>query len=168
MSASVMQSLPGHRLGVLLVLIAAVTSGCAAFPMGQGDDKAAADRAYEAGHYRLAATRYERYLETAPRDPHAWYRLGNARVELDRLRAAEAAFYQALDADPAMARARHNLGLVQLRLAWRSLVEAHSGLPADAARDERTTALAACLLRGLQTWQGAGHCPQRTETEDKP
>ncbi|MFB4204943.1 tetratricopeptide repeat protein [Arhodomonas sp. KWT2] len=168
MSASVRHPLPGRRLGVLLVLIAAVATGCTALPVGQGGDKAAADRAYDAGRYRDAASRYQHYLESAPRDPHAWYRLGNARVELGRLRPAETAFYRALDADPAMARARHNLGLVQLRLAWRSLVEAHSRLPADAARDKRTAALAACLLQGLGTWQGPGQCPQRTDNEDEP
>lgn len=136
-------------LGVAVVL--AATSGCAALRPAEAPalrERAAA--AYAAGELEAAVAAYRGYLEMAPRDPHAWYRLGNALARLGRLREAESAYYRSLSLDPGLPRARHNLGLVQMQLGWRSLLEARRHLPDvdNAARD--TMRYLACVMQVLQ------------------
>ncbi|WP_440995391.1 tetratricopeptide repeat protein [Arhodomonas sp. SL1] len=156
----------GIARAVTFALLAPVLlAGCATLTAGPGRE--AADAAYEANQWRSAARGYQRYLERAPRDPHAWYRLGNARTELGELPAAERAYQAALETAPELARARHNLGLVQLRMAVENLLGAREGLPADARREARTRRLATCLLEGLERGTLPSACPNGNEGNEE-
>ncbi|WP_435101243.1 tetratricopeptide repeat protein [Arhodomonas sp. AD133] len=153
----------------LLAAMAMLIGGCAGLPLQMSDAaavKARANGAYQSERWGAAARDYRRYVESVPSDPHAWYRLGNAEARLGELRAAEAAYYAALEADPELARARHNLGLVQIRLAWRALAGARRDLPADDRAGRETRRLLTCLRELFMAGPDAeGECPAPDPTE---
>ena len=74
-----------------------------------------------------------------------WFEIANVYAELGDLPEAEAAYRQslALGMDP---RARHNLGLVQVRMGMEALGSAREALPPDPATQARTRAYLQTLL----------------------
>ncbi|MGD8428784.1 MAG: tetratricopeptide repeat protein [Ectothiorhodospiraceae bacterium] len=159
----------GRWLPVLLLCLSLLgsLSGCATVDSYSRDvlgQRAAA--AYDAGRFDDAATGYRLYLKHFPDDARAWYRLGNSYAELDRLRDAEAAYYRALKIDGTLARARHNLGLVHMQLAWKNLLEARRSLPeADQAAAE-TMQYLGCLMETFMGYPDPELC-QGSEPETK-
>lgn len=111
------------------LLLTALLAGCAALPAHREPLQERADRAYREGRWEEAARLY-RALITGTPGAGPWFRLGNAYVELDRLEAAEDAYRWALALGDHPA-ARHNLGLLRLRLGLRDLRRARAGLPPD-------------------------------------
>lgn len=133
-----------------LVLLMALLAGCAGLgPVPAVDLAAEADAAYAAGDYARAAQAYERLAQQSEADATVWYRLGNSRAELDQPEAAITAYRQALRLQPEHARARHNLGLVHLRLGVSELLEARRHLPEVDPAAEATVRYLACTLETL-------------------
>lgn len=117
-----------------------------------------AEAAYRSADWSRAVHSYREYLDKVPADPQAWYRMANAYVRLDRLHQAEAAYYQALDLDPELAQARHNLALVHLQLAWNELLQARRQLPPDEPAASQTQRYLACLLQTLKGQAQPAQC----------
>lgn len=74
-----------------------------------------------------------------------WFEIANLYAELGELEDAEAAYRQSLALGMDQ-RARHNLGLVQVRMGMQSLASAREGLPADPANQANTRAYLQRLL----------------------
>lgn len=118
--------------------------------------KAAADSAYDAKNYRLAADLYEVLLKQGV-SPAVYYNLANAYYRLGELPRAVLSYERSLKYDPANADARYNLAVVQSKLAVRSdtsssmffvvwtknLIATHS---VDFWADAAVVAFALCLL----------------------
>ena len=92
---------------------------------------------YEAQRWNEACIAFERGLALDPRQPSAWYRLGNAREELGQNDLAVAdCFEKSVGLDPSHAQAWNNLGNVQQRLgrteqamgSYRNALQADPGL----------------------------------------
>ncbi|MBA1147217.1 tetratricopeptide repeat protein [Ectothiorhodospiraceae bacterium WFHF3C12] len=132
---------------IALCLLALGAAGCASLPGAATDDiRARAEAAYEADEFAAAARGYGKYLEHRPGDARAWYRLGYAQAQLGRLEAAEASLRRALALDPEMARARHNLGLVQIQLGVSAILSARRSLPEVDRAAAQTMQYLACLM----------------------
>ena len=117
----------------LLILMVSVTGGCAGKNTIHEHDHQAAYQAYQAGDYELAAERFERLVEAAPKDPELWFRLGNAHAKAKHPQEAVNAYENALLRDPELAKAWYNMGLVQLQTALKTFVEMEKYVPADSS-----------------------------------
>lgn len=129
------------RLPVLIALL--LLCGCATLGSPQLREHAA--QAYAAGDYEAAATAYESLTRQSD-EAEDWYRLGNVYAQLDRPEDAAAAWRSALERDPGHARARHNLGLVYLRLGVGNLLGARLALPEVDAAAAATMRYLACIM----------------------
>jgi Flp pilus assembly protein TadD len=127
MAAGIMKRLlavPGLALAIL-------ASGCQPAAVRPGsatlEDVVAlrqqAEQAYAAEDWPAAEKAYHRLTETVPQDAENWFRLGNVYARLGRHQEAIALYREALVRDPAHARAWHNLGMTQLRVATGTFVE---------------------------------------------
>ena len=143
------------RLAALL--LAALLSGCAADatrPDADGDlfqQQRRAAALYQKKQYRQALDLYLDLSQRAPRDALVWFRLGNVYARLNRPDDAVAAYRHALTLNPAMPRAWHNMGVIQLRQAANTYTEMATHLePADPLHAEAVEK-AAVLLKLLET-----------------
>ncbi|MBI2993315.1 MAG: hypothetical protein HYY48_03965 [Gammaproteobacteria bacterium] len=82
-----------------------------------------ANAAYAAEDWETAEGAYRDLTERVPGEAENWFRLGNIYVHKDRLFDAMALYREALLHDARHARAWHNLGLTQLRMATHTFVE---------------------------------------------
>jgi tetratricopeptide (TPR) repeat protein len=119
--------------------LAVLCAGCAA---GGGNDEAApldpdadlitinrqAEFAYENGESAKAEALYKSLVRRMPNDGETWFRLGNLYARNNLAEQAANAYQKALMANNADARAWHNLGVVRLRQAWASMLQAHDYL----------------------------------------
>lgn len=85
-----------------------------------------AQLAYEGGENAKAEALYRSLARRMPNDAETWLRLGNLYARSNRPDEAAAAYQRALMADNAEARAWHNLGVVRLRQAWASMIQAQA------------------------------------------
>jgi tetratricopeptide (TPR) repeat protein len=120
-------------------LVVALCAGCAA---GSRSDEAApldpdadlitinreAELAYESGESAKAEALYKSLVRRMPNDGETWFRLGNLYARNNLADQAANAYQKALMANNADARAWHNLGVVRLRQAWASMIQAHDHL----------------------------------------
>jgi len=139
----------GRPVGLLglALLLSLAAAGCASLSLTPLQDlKGQADQAYEAGDYAAAADQYRRYLDRRSDDASAWFRFGYAEAQTGRLVAAEHALRKALALDPNMARARHNLGMVQIQLGVKAILSARRNLPDVDQTAARTMQYLACLM----------------------
>lgn len=93
---------------------------------GQVDHATLAHRAsdaYARQDWAESERQYVALTRAAPTDPEAWFRLGNIYARTQRAELAIRAYTEALARDPGHVRARHNLGIVQLRLARETFAE---------------------------------------------
>lgn len=90
-----------------------------------------AQLAYESGEAARAEALYKSIARRAPNDSEAWLRLGNLYARNNRADEAAQAYQRALLANSGDARAWHNLGVVRLRQAWASLLQAQATTPGD-------------------------------------
>lgn len=142
-----------------VVLLLGVLCACTTLtPHGVEPLHQSAEAAYQHGDWLRAVHSYRAYLDKVPADPQGWYRMANAYVQLDRLRQAEAAYYQALNLDPDLAQARHNLALVHMQLAWKELLQARRQLPPDEPAARQTQRYFACLLQTLKGQARPAQC----------
>ncbi len=101
------------------------------------DEWQARFRADDAHGRRVRADELQDRLQQSAQDERGWTLLGDWRLSLDQLAAAEEAFRRALRLKPAHARAQEGLGLALLKLgrleeAHRHLELAHRASPEDA------------------------------------
>ena len=128
------------RLAALLAA-AAACAGCAtgndyeAKPLDPDADLVTINReaelAYESGEAAKAEALYKSLVRRMPNDSETWFRLGNVYARNNRPDEAANAYQRALLANNADARAWHNLGVVRLRQAWASMLQAHENLRPD-------------------------------------
>jgi tetratricopeptide (TPR) repeat protein len=85
-----------------------------------------AQLAYEGGETAKAEALYRSLARRMPNDAETWLRLGNLYARSNRPDEAASAYQRALMADNSEARAWHNLGVVRLRQAWASLLQAQA------------------------------------------
>jgi tetratricopeptide (TPR) repeat protein len=85
-----------------------------------------AQLAYEGGELAKAEALYRSVARRMPNDAETWLRLGNLYARSNRPDEAANAYQRALMADNAEARAWHNLGVVRLRQAWASMLQAQA------------------------------------------
>lgn len=76
-------------------------------------------------------------IQANPNSSEAWFQLGNAYADQDKLIKAEAAYRQALVRGPHL-KAQHNLGLVHIRLGVEALRSAYQQMPADHPSRQQT------------------------------
>jgi len=124
-----------------IALSAVLTTGCATAVSGviQSLDNdpdlmsinQEAQLAYEGGETAKAETLYRSLARRMPNDAETWLRLGNLYARSNRPDEAASAYHHALMADNAEARAWHNLGVVRLRQAWASLLQAQATVKPD-------------------------------------
>lgn len=127
--------------------------------------------AYEAGDYERAAGTLRDYLEGAPDDVEAWYRLGNAEARRDRLSAALSAYDEVLERDAGHSRARYNRGLAQVRLGIEGIRRASANGDLDPGTRASTLAYLRCLVASLDAGAPPAGCPgggqpERTQDDD--
>jgi tetratricopeptide (TPR) repeat protein len=84
-----------------------------------------ADAAYAQGHWIEAARFYQQVITLAPTDGHAWFRLGNVRLQQARYAAAVEAYQAALVREPGWTKAYYNLSTVYLLQAQAILDSSH-------------------------------------------
>ncbi len=126
------------RAAALAVLLAAACAGCAggnsweAKPLDPDADLVTINReaelAYESGEAAKAEALYKSLVRRMPNDGETWFRLGNLYARANRPDEAANAYQRALLANNADPRAWHNLGVVRLRQAWASMLQAHEYL----------------------------------------
>jgi tetratricopeptide (TPR) repeat protein len=131
-----------RRLALAAVL-ACAAAGCAsrddslAKPLDPDADLVTINReaelAYESGEAAKAEALYKSLVRKMPNDAETWFRLGNLYARANRPDEAANAYQRALLANNADARAWHNLGVVRLRQAWASMLQAHDNLKPDQA-----------------------------------
>jgi len=98
--------------------------------------------AYEGGETAKAEALYRSLARRMPNDAETWLRLGNLYARSNRPDEAASAYQRALMADNAEARAWHNLGIVRLRQAWASLLQAQATVkPKDSLAPQIDTLL---------------------------
>lgn len=85
-----------------------------------------AQLAYEGGELAKAEALYRSLARRMPNDAETWLRLGNLYARSNRPDEAANAYQRAVMADNAEARAWHNLGVVRLRQAWASMIQARA------------------------------------------
>ena len=116
---------------------AAACAGCAgrgevAAPLDPDADVITINReaelAYEGGESAKAEALYKSLVRKIPNDAETWFRLGNLYARGNRPDEAANAYQRALLANNADPRAWHNLGVVRLRQAWASMLQAHEYL----------------------------------------
>jgi len=90
-----------------------------------------AQLAYEGGESAKAEALYKSLVRKMPNDAETWFRLGNLYARSNRPDEAANAYQRSLLSDSANARAWHNLGVVRLRQAWASMLQAQELLKPD-------------------------------------
>lgn len=90
-----------------------------------------ADRALREARLVDAEVLYRKLTEAHPRLPDVWLRLGNIYTRQAQLEAAARAYRDGLKHSPEDGRLWHNLALVELKQAIRTLETASQVIPAD-------------------------------------
>lgn len=101
---------------VMIALVAVAASGGRAFA---GASYAAANRAYQDGHYQQAATQYQELVAAGIVNEDLYYNLGNADFRIGKLGPAIYNYERALRIDPDFDDARYNLGVARQAVAAR-------------------------------------------------
>ena len=110
-----------------------VLSGCAT--IGEHKDIYAlskeAEIAFDNQEDAKAEQLYKGLVKQAPNDAENWFRLGNLYARTNHPDQAVEAYQHALMLDGANPKIWHNLGVVRLRQAWASLIQAENLTPPD-------------------------------------
>jgi tetratricopeptide (TPR) repeat protein len=89
------------------------------------------------GDVAKAEALYKSVLRNSPNDADTWYRLGNLYANNNRPTEAAIAYERTLVADNSHARAWHNLGIIRLRQAYASMLQAQITIDPDDPLAER-------------------------------
>jgi cytochrome c-type biogenesis protein CcmH/NrfG len=88
---------------------------------------------------------YKGLIRQAPNDSENWFRLGNLYARTNHPDQAIEAYQRALLADGNNSKIWHNLGIVRLRQAWASLIQAETLAPPDSNLHDETHDLVKAL-----------------------
>lgn len=102
------------------------TSAEAAGPKVGGDllvMRKEAEQHYEAKDYAKALPLYERLVKGAPKDALSWFQLGNVQARLKLNNEAIKSYEQAVQLDPNLSKAWHNMGFLQLQQSANSFTQ---------------------------------------------
>ncbi len=88
---------------------------------------------------------YKGLVKQAPNDAENWFRLGNLYARTNHPDQAVEAYQRALMADGNNPKIWHNLGVVRLRQAWASLIQAETLAPPDGSLHDETQSLVKTL-----------------------
>lgn len=119
----------------LILCLLWVLAGCANLPGPIADSgdlfklQEQAARSYQKKKYQAALPVYTQLTQRAPGDALTWFQLGNVQAHLKHPDAAIKAYRQALTLNPKLARAWHNMGLIQLREAAATYTEMAANIP---------------------------------------
>lgn len=145
-----------RRLLPLSVLLAVLAGGCqpAGVRPAALDEVVAlrteAEQGYAAEDWQAAEKAYRRLTEIVPGEAENWFRLGNVYVRLGRHYDAIALYREALVRDPHHARAWHNLGMTQLRVATSTFMEMQQYTEAENPVTQRARQVVEAVERLLQ------------------
>ncbi len=120
---------------VLILCLLWSLAGCANLPgpTAAGGDlfklQEQAARNYQKKNYQAALPLYTQLSKRVPGDALTWFQLGNVQAHLKHPDAAIKAYRQALTLNPKLARAWHNMGLIQLREAAATYTEMAANVP---------------------------------------
>ncbi len=112
-----------HLLPILLL------GGCAMLPMeplNLYDLRRDAQLAYADGQDERAEKLLIGLTRSAPNDSEAWFYLGNLYARTSRPEQATDAYQKSLMLNSRDARVWHNIGVVRVREAWASFIQAHN------------------------------------------
>lgn len=127
--------------------IATVVAGCAASPPARLTDLTSlqyrADSAYAKRDWHTALDAYKTLTQSVPDNAAYWFRLGNCYARLDQPNPAADAFRAALQRNPHIAPAWHNLGSVLLKQAQAAYRQAAAIAKPDDPLRQKSTLLAA-------------------------
>jgi cytochrome c-type biogenesis protein CcmH/NrfG len=104
-----------------------------------------ADTAYRKRQYDIAVNKYQQLTRAVPRDPEAWFKLGNIYARTHRPKEAIKAYEEAVLRDPRLSKAWHNMGVVYTRMA----ANAYMSLEQHAEHDDPLRELAIKRFNGL-------------------
>ena len=79
--------------------------------------------AYQSKDYAKALPLYETLVQRVPTDALLWFRLGNLRARLKQPDQAILAYRRAVELNPALDKAWHNMSILYLRQATNSLTQ---------------------------------------------
>jgi tetratricopeptide (TPR) repeat protein len=125
-----------RRRRLLLAAAGLLLSGCATSPSGHHLTVLTqrAQAAYDKGQLAQALADY-RALAGRLHDPSVWTRVGNLYALEGHPQKAVQAYLKATTLDPQDGQAWYNLGVVRLRMAWATLIQAYNMTPpADPVR----------------------------------
>lgn len=117
---------------VLSVLLLLWSSGCALLPQGNIYElRRDAQLAYTAEEDSRAETLLLGLARAAPNEPETWFYLGNLYARTSRPQQAIEAYQKSLMLNSTDARVWHNVGIVRVREAWASFIQAQALVKAD-------------------------------------
>lgn len=82
-----------------------------------------AEQLYRAKDYAKALPLYENLTRRAPKDALTWFYLGNVQARLQQNDQAIKSYERAVQYDPGLSKAWHNMGLLQLRQSANSFTQ---------------------------------------------
>lgn len=166
----------GTLLGLLACITAASLSGCAtSSPTARLSNltilQQQADSAYAHQDWVKAAGTYKEMTERVPANAAYWFRLGNSYAHLDKLQPAADAYRAALQRDPRVAPAWHNLGSVLLHQSQAAFQQA-AGYAAPNDPLKVTSALLAqrigIVRNGVSNPVNSNQSPSATQSTASP
>jgi tetratricopeptide (TPR) repeat protein len=118
---------------ILLIATLLLTTGCQGTMMTSPDDtpttdelivlKQQASAAYDEKDYAGALEMYQQLNRLIPEDAYFLFRAGNIHAYLQQPQQAIENYQNALRLDPSLAKAWHNMGILQLRVTANTFVE---------------------------------------------
>lgn len=78
---------------------------------------------YQAGNYPKALPLYEGLTQRMPKDALSWFQLGNVQARLKQNDPAIKSYERAVQLDPKLSKAWHNMGLLQLQQSANSFTQ---------------------------------------------
>lgn len=87
-----------------------------------------ANAAYAEGNWLEAEIYYQQLVRDVPEDAFAWNRIGNARLQTGKVKAAIAAYKKSLEHDPKQSKPYYNLSTAYLIEAQQALEDAKNNM----------------------------------------
>lgn len=140
----------------MFLLPLGLLNACAMLPSEQGsiyDLRREAQIAYAGEQDERAEKLLLGLSRAAPNEAETWFYLGNLYARTNRPEQAAQAYQKALMLNSGDAKAWHNIGVVRVREAWASFIQAHNLAPANdpmrAKLESLITAMEKIPLEGL-------------------
>ena len=142
---------------IVPVMLVFILSGCQGGFVKSSDDPATteeliqlkqdADLAYSNKEYEKALPMYQQLNREIPKDALLWFRTGNIHARLNQPSLAVEHYQNAVKADPTLATAWHNMGVLQLRIATNTFVQMVQNIDPDDPLYPKAVRLSESLLQ---------------------